>query len=617
MKRIFMLVFLWIAVCGAVIYAQTLDEAILTAAITMGRELPAGASVAVIDFISDSENLSEYVLNEFYGAILRNRGVIPVQPNQGQFKSIRDEYNKAGELNSESAKSIGKLLGVQYLITGSIKQNGSLYSIVFIAVNLDVEIKSQYQASINPRSDTQFASLLNIKPQSQPPAASTSRQKPVTIAAIEGITIPVTGNIPVKTITGNTQYTGTVTWSPAVSEIFEHNIQYTATITLTEKNGYTLQGVMANFFKVAGAISVNNDTNTGVVTALFPSTKDPEDAKLKTLGFSLGYGGDGLPLGIITTIHGTFAPFKYSFFEFGVDVSLRTLEDSYYSKIFGYSDTCTVESFLLYPFANYALFLPFGRTKKGERIEGWYTGVGLGVRFVNYTYKFERPILDNTTFTIWDTTVAMNIFTGFNLGIFDISYTVQWDLYYSFPFLKLSIGYVYRFKNTSADSRPSRQTNETSAVQKLGEPAIDSRPGRQTNETPAVLKLGEPTLLQQGLNILPAVPIGGKNLKFEFGGDIWIAKINGQNFLAGDCIFERNGNGYNLTLKTTNVWSGAVEEVIDLFQKIGVPLGPAAGPLRTAAKLAAIAAKWIPLKGSSIVLEYNEGPTASLRLVSH
>jgi hypothetical protein len=145
--------------------------------------------------------------------------------------------------------------------------------------------------------------------------------------------------------------------------------------------------------------------------------------------------------------------------------------------------------------------------------------------------------------------------------------------------------------------------------------ARQSRESKQSDEQ--VLKLGEPNLLQQKINQLPSIPIAGKNLKFEFGGDNWMAKVNGQNFLTGDCIFEENGNGYMITLTMTNVWSGAVEEVIDLLQNIGVPLGPAAGPLKVAAKFASKIAKWIPLKGSSISLEYNEGPPVSLKLKSN
>ena len=47
-----------------------------------------------------------------------------------------------------------------------------------------------------------------------------------------------------------------------------------ATVTLTPKVGYKLDGVAANFFTVAGAASVSNGANSGVVTAVFPATKE-------------------------------------------------------------------------------------------------------------------------------------------------------------------------------------------------------------------------------------------------------------------------------------------------------------------------------------------------------
>jgi len=94
----------------------------------------------------------------------------------------------------------------------------------------------------------------------------------VNIATIQGVTTPVTGQTPITSITENAQYTGTVTWSPTVSGTFIFYTQYTATITLTIKTGYTLQGVAANFFTVPGADSVTSSANSGVITAVFPST---------------------------------------------------------------------------------------------------------------------------------------------------------------------------------------------------------------------------------------------------------------------------------------------------------------------------------------------------------
>ena len=97
----------------------------------------------------------------------------------------------------------------------------------------------------------------------------------VTEPAIGGVTAPVVGETPVTAITEGKQFTGTVTWSPdLVDGKFGPQTVYTATITLTPKAGYKLDGVAANFFTVAGAASVSNEANSGVVTAVFPATKE-------------------------------------------------------------------------------------------------------------------------------------------------------------------------------------------------------------------------------------------------------------------------------------------------------------------------------------------------------
>jgi len=157
MNKKLILLFLGIVVCGAALKAQTLDEAILNTALTMGRDLPASASAAVISFSSDSEKLNDYVLNELYGAILRNGKIKPVKPNQGQLQNIQ------GELNRETAQNIGRLLGVQYIITGSLEQIGSGHRIQFTTVDMDVKVKSEYSTVLSSVGDRQFASLLGGK----------------------------------------------------------------------------------------------------------------------------------------------------------------------------------------------------------------------------------------------------------------------------------------------------------------------------------------------------------------------------------------------------------------------------------------------------------------------
>lgn len=95
----------------------------------------------------------------------------------------------------------------------------------------------------------------------------------VTESAIEGIPAPVARKYPAKVVQESRQFTGTVAWSPS-AVAFNYATVYTATITLKAKVGYTFDGVAENFFTAAGAASVSNAANSGVVTAVYPATAE-------------------------------------------------------------------------------------------------------------------------------------------------------------------------------------------------------------------------------------------------------------------------------------------------------------------------------------------------------
>jgi len=96
-------------------------------------------------------------------------------------------------------------------------------------------------------------------------------------------------------------------------------------------------------------------------------------------------------------------------------------------------------------------------------------------------------------------------------------------------------------------------------------------------------QLGLPLLVQSAVNILPAIPIAGRNLKFELGTNTWVAKVNGSNTLSGTLTFLQTNQGYILTLKQTHTYIRN--------QSINTP-------------------------GPDINLEYIVGPPASLRTIS-
>jgi len=128
----------------------------------------------------------------------------------------------------------------------------------------------------NDPSDFKFLKVMIRSLTTTPPTTDTT----INIAAINGVTAPVTGATPVSTITECNQYTGTVTWNGNPTT-FAADTTYTATITLTPKTGYILNGVAANFFTVASTTSTSNSANSGVITAVFPATGAANDETLK------------------------------------------------------------------------------------------------------------------------------------------------------------------------------------------------------------------------------------------------------------------------------------------------------------------------------------------------
>ena len=125
--------------------------------------------------------------------------------------------------------------------------------------------------------------------------------KSISISVINGVTPPACGEIPVSIITANEQFTGTVSWSNSPSA-FAADTVYTATIELTAKSGYTLEGVADNFFEVSGSSVVVNDADSGIITAEFPATGSapPTIVNIKAISGITAPVRDAVPLTTIT-----------------------------------------------------------------------------------------------------------------------------------------------------------------------------------------------------------------------------------------------------------------------------------------------------------------------------
>jgi uncharacterized repeat protein (TIGR02543 family) len=117
----------------------------------------------------------------------------------------------------------------------------------------------------------------------------------INISEISGVTVPVTGETPVSSIADTDQYTASISWSPN-DTVFAENTIYTATITITPKNGYTLIGVAEDFFSVP-KVTTTNLANSGVVTAVFPVTDMNASLSLGSVNYNLN-----APADVVTNI---------------------------------------------------------------------------------------------------------------------------------------------------------------------------------------------------------------------------------------------------------------------------------------------------------------------------
>jgi TolB-like protein len=108
---------------GLSAFAQnvTLDEAIQSAAAEMGQRLPQEGNVAVVSFTSPADRLSKYVIDELNNAIVNGGNLTVVDRQQLDLIMQEMRFQESGLVSDESAQEIGRMLGAQYIVSGSME----------------------------------------------------------------------------------------------------------------------------------------------------------------------------------------------------------------------------------------------------------------------------------------------------------------------------------------------------------------------------------------------------------------------------------------------------------------------------------------------------------------
>jgi TolB-like protein len=138
---------------------KTLDQAIKEAAGRIDEQLSAGTKIAILSINSSSDQFSIYVIDELTANFLDTRKLMVI--DRKEIDLIRGELNFqfSGEVSDDSMQAVGKMLGAQTIVSGSLMEIGDTYRIVIRALSVQTAtVEVQYRTDI--ANDNRVRALL-------------------------------------------------------------------------------------------------------------------------------------------------------------------------------------------------------------------------------------------------------------------------------------------------------------------------------------------------------------------------------------------------------------------------------------------------------------------------
>jgi TolB-like protein len=157
---------------------MTLDRAIAEAAVRIDERIAAGSKIALLNFNSPSDQFSSYVLDELTANLL-DTGKLTVV-NRAEVDLIRSEFEFqfSGDVGDDSMQELGRMLGAQSIVSGSLTRIGDEYRIVIRVLNVQsAAVSVQYRNDIV--NDSRVQALLEGG-RSAPAVRTTQAAAPIT-----------------------------------------------------------------------------------------------------------------------------------------------------------------------------------------------------------------------------------------------------------------------------------------------------------------------------------------------------------------------------------------------------------------------------------------------------
>jgi TolB-like protein len=129
--------------------ADELDSAIRAASDYFNANIPKGNKIAVLNFQSEYPALSEYVIDELVANMVNDKVFTVVDRSNLALARQELNFQMSGDVNDDTAVSIGEILGAQTIVSGTVSRIGGLVRLRARALDVKTaRIQGQFNRNI-------------------------------------------------------------------------------------------------------------------------------------------------------------------------------------------------------------------------------------------------------------------------------------------------------------------------------------------------------------------------------------------------------------------------------------------------------------------------------------
>ena len=141
----------------AAVFAVEIETALAQTAEQFSKTLKAGSTIAIVGISSDTEAMSDFMLDELTVNFVKQRKLKVA--DRANLAAIKKEMNfqLSGEVGDDSIQQIGAMAGAQTVIRGNMKPLGDTYLLVIHALNVTTAaVEDIYRTRIDVNETVQL-----------------------------------------------------------------------------------------------------------------------------------------------------------------------------------------------------------------------------------------------------------------------------------------------------------------------------------------------------------------------------------------------------------------------------------------------------------------------------